>query len=156
MISVSNSPTSSAFPEGFYATTNEPTEVRIDGKWICVERQEMDCGIALDRNAGRAWCAAMADVHLDYIIGRGGTRVLPTVEQGHSFGFMNSTVSSEKPKNLTVRDIAENMRRAAEGHGRIWLWWALPSSIWQSRITELADPPRLRACVISPSGDSRH
>ncbi len=113
-----------AFPEGFYATTNEPTEVRIDGKWIRVERQEMDCGIALDRNAGRAWCVAMADVHLgdSIIIGRGGTRVLPVGrdrEQGHSFGFMNSTVSSEKPKNLTVRDIAENMRRAAEGHGRI-------------------------------------
>lgn len=32
---------------------------------------------------------------------------------------MNSTVSSEKPKNLTVREIAESMRRAAEGNGRI-------------------------------------
>ena len=113
-----------AFPEGFYATTNEPTEVRLGGKWIRVERQEMDCGIAIDREKARAWCVAMADVKIgdQIIVGRNGTRVKPIGrdrDQLHSFGFMNSTVSSEKPKNLTVREIAENMRRAAEGNGRI-------------------------------------
>ncbi len=113
-----------AFPEGFYATTNEPTEVRMGGKWIPVDLQEMDCGIAVDRAQGKAWCVAMADVKVgdQLVVGRIGTRVLPVGrdrEQRHSFGFMNSTVSSEKPKNLTVREIAENMRRAAEGTGRI-------------------------------------
>jgi len=113
-----------AFPEGFYATTNEPTEIRMNGKWIRVERQEMDCGIVVDRVHGNAWCVAMADVKVGdaIVVGRIGTRVLPVGrdrEQRHSFGFMNSTVSSEKPKNLTVREIAENMRRAAEGNGRI-------------------------------------
>ena len=55
-------------------------------------------------------------------MGRLGTRVHPVGrdrQTGHSFGFMNSTVSSEKPKNLTVREIAEQMRRAANGDGRI-------------------------------------
>jgi len=113
-----------AFPEGFYASTNEPTEVRLGGKWIPVDRQEMDCGIAVDRSQSKAWCVAMADVKLgdQIVVGRLGTRVFPVGrdrEQRHSFGFMNSTVSSEKPKNLTVREIAENMRRAAEGTGRI-------------------------------------
>lgn len=113
-----------AFPEGFYATTNEPTEVRLGGKWIAVDMQEMDCGIAVDRANGKAWCVAMADVKVgdQIVIGRPGTRVIPVGrdrEQRHSFGFMRSTVSSEKPKNLTVREIAENMRRAAEGTGRI-------------------------------------
>jgi lysine-ketoglutarate reductase/saccharopine dehydrogenase-like protein (TIGR00300 family) len=113
-----------AFPEGFYATTNEPTEIRLQGKWIRVERQEMDCGIVVDRTSRRAWCVAMADVKPGdpIVVGRIGTRVLPVgrdPDQRHSFGFMNSTVSSEKPKNLTVREIAENMRRAAEGNGRI-------------------------------------
>lgn len=112
------------FPEGFYATTNEPTEIRLGGKRIRVERQEMDCGIAVDRAAGKAWCVAMADVKQgdQIVVGRLGTRVFPIGrdrDQLHSFGFMNSTVSSEKPKNLTVREIAENMRRAAEGNGRI-------------------------------------
>ena len=51
-----------AFPEGFYATTNEPTEVRWGGRWIPVERQEMDCGIAVDPTRGIARCVAMADV----------------------------------------------------------------------------------------------
>ena len=113
-----------AFPEGFYATTNEPTEVRWGGRWIPVERQEMDCGIAVDQTRGIARCVAMADVKRgdQIVVGRLGTRVHPVGRDrlmGHSFGFMNSTVSSEKPKNLTVREIAEQMRRAANGDGRI-------------------------------------
>lgn len=113
-----------AFPEGFYATTNEPTEVRLRGQWIPVERQEMDCGIAVDPVSGNARCVAMADVKRgdQIVIGRLGTRVHPVGRDrltSHSFGFMNSTVSSEKPKNLTVREIAEQMRRAADGQGRI-------------------------------------
>lgn len=113
-----------AFPEGFYATTNEPTEIRWGGKWIRVERQEMDCGIAVDRTNGHAHCVAMADVKPNdqIVMGRIGVRVFPVGrdrDRRRSFGFMNSTVSSEKPKNLTVREIAENMRRAAEGDGRI-------------------------------------
>src|SRR5688572_15590384 len=34
-----------AFPEGFYSTTNQRTEVRVAGQWIEVQAQEMDCGI---------------------------------------------------------------------------------------------------------------
>ena len=37
-----------AFPEGFYSTTNQRTEVRLDGRWIEVADQEMDCGIVVD------------------------------------------------------------------------------------------------------------
>jgi hypothetical protein len=33
-----------AFPEGFYSTTNQRTEVRLAGQWIEVQDQEMDCG----------------------------------------------------------------------------------------------------------------
>lgn len=113
-----------AFPEGFYATTNEPTEVRLSHSWIPVSLQEMDCGIAVDRQHRTARCVAMADVKKGdlIVIGRLGTRVFPVgrdANQRHSFGFMNSTVSSEKPKNVTVREIAEQMRRAARGAGKI-------------------------------------
>lgn len=113
-----------AFPEGFYATTNEPTEVRLSHSWIPVSLQEMDCGIAVDRQQRTARCVAMADVKKGdlIVIGRLGTRVFPVgrdANQRHSFGFMNSTVSSEKPKNVTVREIAEQMRRAARGSGKI-------------------------------------
>lgn len=113
-----------AFPEGFYATTNEPTEIRLANAWIPVELQEMDCGIAVDKTTRKARCVAMADVKKDQmiVIGRLGTRVRPVgrdTQQRHSFGFMNSTVSSEKPKNVTVREIADQMRRAAHGSGKI-------------------------------------
>ena len=42
-----------AFPEGFYSTTNFRTQVRLDGEWIEVEDQEMDCGILIDRGGQR-------------------------------------------------------------------------------------------------------
>ena len=34
-----------AFPDGFYSTTNQRTQVRYKGRWIGVQDQEMDCGI---------------------------------------------------------------------------------------------------------------
>ncbi len=113
-----------AFPEGFYATTNEETEIRIDGAWIPVGRQEMDCGVVVETDPLTARCVPMSDVAkgMMVVVGRNGTRVRP---QGRdrtahgAFGFMNSTVSSEKPKGVTVREIANAMKRAREGDGRI-------------------------------------
>src|SRR5437867_672601 len=51
-----------AFPDGFYSTTNQRTEVRVRGRWIAVEDQEMDCGILVDESAKRARCVAMCRV----------------------------------------------------------------------------------------------
>src|SRR2546425_9044443 len=42
------------YPEGFYSTSNLPTQVLIDAGWVEVEHQEMDCAIAVDREARRA------------------------------------------------------------------------------------------------------
>lgn len=113
-----------AFPEDFYATTNQDTEVRIEGRWIPVERQEMDCGVKVEPDRHRAATVPMSDVKEGdlIVVGRGGTRVhpLPRETRGaDAFGFMNSNVSSEKPKNVTVREIAAQMRRARDGDGRI-------------------------------------
>ena len=43
-----------AFPEAFYSTTNQRTEVRLAGKWVEVQKQEMDCGVQVDLAAGTA------------------------------------------------------------------------------------------------------
>ena len=142
-----------AFPEGFFCSTNQETQVRINGEWHRVERPEMDCGLVVGKEIGR-WGGGeiggagdsessesapylsitpspyrvatlpMADVKKDdlIVVGHHGTRVLP---QGRDrdklsvFGFMQSTVSSEKPKNVTVREIAAEMRRAKQGDGKI-------------------------------------
>lgn len=105
-----------AFPEGFYCTTNFRTQVRLHGEWVEVEDQEMDCGIAIDPEGGAARCVAMAAVKPgDRIVtGRGGIRVFPidSAEKKHElFEFMTSAVSSEKPKAVSVREIAGAMRR---------------------------------------------
>ncbi len=36
-----------AMPKGFYSTTNLGTEVRVHGRWVGVERPEMDCGVVV-------------------------------------------------------------------------------------------------------------
>src|SRR5690606_18556765 len=61
-----------AFPEGFYCTTNQQTEVRLEGEWLPVRDQEMDCGIVVDRAGRTARCVPMSDVvrGQDVVMGR--------------------------------------------------------------------------------------
>ena len=112
-----------AFPEGFYSTTNYRTQVRVGGEWIEVEDQEMDCGILLDLAGKAARCLAMTHVRKGdvIVVGRQGLRVLPaeTAARQHLFEFMGSSVSSEKPKGVTVREIAATMKRTREAGEKI-------------------------------------
>jgi lysine-ketoglutarate reductase/saccharopine dehydrogenase-like protein (TIGR00300 family) len=103
-----------AFPEEFYSTTSQPTQVRIHGRWADVEDQEMDCGILVDREAGRLRCIPMCHVELGMpiVVGHAGVRVLP-IERSREvslFGFMNSTVSSEKPKAVSIKGVVDAIR----------------------------------------------
>src|SRR6185312_11263693 len=105
-----------AFPEGFYCTTNFRTEVRLKGQWIEVADQEMDCGIAVDAEKRTARCLPMVHVKLgeSIVVGRAGIRVFPieAASKKHElFEFMTSAVSSEKPKAVSVREIAQAMKR---------------------------------------------
>jgi len=102
-----------AFPEGFYSTTNQRTEIRLDGQWVEVASQEMDCGIVVDVEQGAAEARAMSDVRAgeQYVIGHLGVRVFPLErDTSHSmFEFMGSAVSTEKPKNVAIRQIAQEL-----------------------------------------------
>jgi lysine-ketoglutarate reductase/saccharopine dehydrogenase-like protein (TIGR00300 family) len=112
-----------AFPEHFYSTTNYRTQVRLDGEWLDVEDQEMDCGIQIDPEGGAARCLPMALVRKGdrIVVGRKGIRVFPaeTMARQNLFEFMASPVSSEKPKGVTVREIAAAMRRTRAGGEKI-------------------------------------
>jgi lysine-ketoglutarate reductase/saccharopine dehydrogenase-like protein (TIGR00300 family) len=114
-----------AFPEGFYSTTNQRTEVRIGGRWIEVQDQEMDCGVLLDSAAGTARCQAMTDVRIgqQYVVGHAGVRVHPEARemQAHGFEFMNSPVSTEKPKGVAIRQVALELIRARQEGGKALL-----------------------------------
>jgi lysine-ketoglutarate reductase/saccharopine dehydrogenase-like protein (TIGR00300 family) len=113
-----------ALPEGFYATTNQRTEIRLDGEWIPVADQEMDCGILVDPQARRARCLPMneARVGQQFVVGYSGVRVVPetrAAERHSNFEFMTSSVSTEKPKGVIIRQIAAEMRHVRETGGRI-------------------------------------
>lgn len=107
---------SGTFPEGFYSTTNQRTEVRIDGEWLEVGQQEMDCGIVVDAASNEAHCVAMTDVQLgqQLVVGHGGVRVSPEErrQSSHGFEFMNSAVSTEKPKGVATAQIAKQLHDA--------------------------------------------
>ncbi len=109
-----------AFPEDFYSTTNQRTQVRFGGQWIDVADQEMDCGIEVDPTTRSARCIPMTEVRpgQSIVVGHAGVRVVPVERPRDSslFGFMNSSVSSEKPKAISIQGVAESIRTTrAEG-----------------------------------------
>lgn len=105
-----------AFPDGFYCSTNFRTQVRLKGEWIDVEDQEMDCGILVDPEGTAARCIPMVAVKTGdrIVVGRRGLRVLPPeveLRKHELFEFMASPVSSERPKAVSVREIAHAVRK---------------------------------------------
>lgn len=120
------------FPEGFYSTTNLPTQVRVAGEWTRVENPEMDCGIVIANDGART--VPMSDVRAGDLVvcGHAGIRVSPLERPrsgaGQVFTFMSSEVSSEKPQGLMVQRIAE-MARAVKAEGRTILWVLGPAVV---------------------------
>lgn len=114
-----------AFPERFYSTTNQRTEIRLAGRWVPVDDQEMDCGILVDRAARRGRCIPMHQVQLGdpIVVGHAGLRVFPEERSRAraAFEFMASTVSTEKPKGLAVRQIARQLWESRARGGRVAL-----------------------------------
>ena len=114
-----------AFPEGFYSTTNQRTEVRNSGKWLPVAEQEMDCGVTIDPPTSAARCVPMSEVRqgMPIVVGHLGTRVFPheRTQQEQAFGFMSSAVSTEKPKGVVIRQIAKSLFENRQGGGKTLL-----------------------------------
>ncbi len=111
-------------PAGFHSTTNLATEVRVGGRWITVPNPEMDCGLVV--SAGEPPTVRTAPMHRVragemVVVGNAGVRVrAPETPRGVSvFEFMDSEVSSEKPKGLAVRRVADRVRAARDGGARV-------------------------------------
>jgi lysine-ketoglutarate reductase/saccharopine dehydrogenase-like protein (TIGR00300 family) len=134
-------PKDGVFPDDFYSTTNLETVVRLGGQWVPVEQPEMDCGLRVV--GGRVHTIPVSDVKEgdEIVCGAGGVKVvLPPREHkalGDEFEFMSSTVSSEKPQALLVRQIAERMREVKVEGGRI-LWVAGPAVVHTGASTPMA------------------
>ncbi len=114
-----------AFPEGFYSTTNQKTEIRLANHWYEIADQEMDCGIVVDQASGKARCLAMTDVQPgdQIVVGHAGVRVLPEqrTQERQMFEFMASSVSTEKPKGVAIRAIARELAQTREAGGKTLL-----------------------------------
>jgi lysine-ketoglutarate reductase/saccharopine dehydrogenase-like protein (TIGR00300 family) len=129
-------PADGVFPEEFYSTTNLDTEVRLDGRWHPVDRAEMDCGLVVTGSgAGRVIrTVPVSEVQAGELVvcGATGVRVTlpaaPELEEGDGFAFMSSTVSSEKPQALLVRQIAERVREVKAAGGKV-LWVGGPAVV---------------------------
>lgn len=116
-------PCDGGLPDDFYSTTNLPTQVRINGRWVDVAGTEMDLAIVLDGASERARMIPMADVRTGdpIVVGHEGIRVIP-LERSRGrelFSFMGSDVSSEKPKRLVIEEIAKQMRETRAHNGKI-------------------------------------
>lgn len=113
-VRLARAPKDGVFPNGFYSTTNLPTEIRFRGRWRKVPHIEMDCGIVVNPATGRIRCARFAHVRRgDWAVcGSEGIKVIPLERprQAQVFQFMTSAVSSEKPKAQLIERLAGEMR----------------------------------------------
>jgi lysine-ketoglutarate reductase/saccharopine dehydrogenase-like protein (TIGR00300 family) len=112
------------FPDGFYSTTNLPTSVRLDGRWVTVQNPEMDCGLLVEGDSVRTIPMSDVKAGMRIICSAQGVKVTPPLvaSMEESFGFMESEVSSEKPQGVLVRQVADGMREAkAAGKKVLWV-----------------------------------
>jgi len=108
-------------PTGFYSTTNLATDVRVDGRWHSVENPEMDCGIVVTDTQVRTLAMHRVRVGDRIVVGFEGVRVhAPSRSRDmRNFEFMNSDVSSEKPKALLIEQVAQRIRTVKERGGKV-------------------------------------
>lgn len=114
-------PADGVLPDRFYATTNLPTWVRVGSRWIEVENPEMDCAVQVQDE--RARTVPMHRVRKGdlIVVGQRGVKVTPMERRvpREAFEFMSSVVSTEQPKGLLIREIAETMSRVRRERGKI-------------------------------------
>jgi lysine-ketoglutarate reductase/saccharopine dehydrogenase-like protein (TIGR00300 family) len=108
-------------PAAFYSTTNLPTEVRVDGRWLRVLNPEMDCAIVVAGDVVRTVPMHRVTLGDQVVVGGDGVRVEAPAKLrgGGTFEFMSSEVSSEKPKALLVAQVAERLQACRERGGSI-------------------------------------
>jgi len=101
-------------PDDFYSTTNQRTQVRVDGKWVVVNRQRMDAVLVVDGHT--AECRKLRDIKAGdrVVCGVEGLRVTPEFRdrERSDFTFMANEVSSERRVEASVARIARLMRDA--------------------------------------------
>jgi len=117
-------PSDMIFPDNFYSTTNNPTQIFFDGEWIEVEDTMMDKAIAISPITKRAHCKPIREVKKGdlIVVGEAGVRVKPPERSRKSTGifkFMSSGSSSEKPASAVIRQIAQDLHNVKRAGGKV-------------------------------------
>jgi lysine-ketoglutarate reductase/saccharopine dehydrogenase-like protein (TIGR00300 family) len=120
-------PADGVVPEGFYSTTNHPTDVRYGGEWLPVDHVEMDAAIVVEPDSPhgpRAYTKVLNAVEEGnrIVTGEAGIRVKPPERPRGAegpFGFMQGGVSSERPSESLVEQIAVAIQRTRDDGGNV-------------------------------------
>ncbi len=116
---IDRAPADGVLPDDFYATTHLPTQIRLNGRWLDVDRIEMDLAIEVNEAGSVVQAVPMGDVRRgdQVVVGREGVRIIPLQrpQERDVFGFMESQVSAERPHGHIIADIAARMRQLREG-----------------------------------------
>ena len=105
-------PADGVLPENFFATTNLPTYVKLNGEWVMPREPRMDGSLVLDRE-GLLWVREGRRVHRGEKVAVGSAEdgsegiyvqpsVLPEEASEEEFRFMSSLVSREKPIDYSL------------------------------------------------------
>ena len=110
-------------PDNFYSTTNYITEIRYDNRWINIDNIEMDCMIVVDTEEKTATCKPLNTVKKGemIVVGHKGVRVTPPEKTRgkHTFEFMNSEASAEKPTRSIIYNVAKEMKEIKDKGGKV-------------------------------------
>jgi lysine-ketoglutarate reductase/saccharopine dehydrogenase-like protein (TIGR00300 family) len=109
-------------PDDFYSTTIYPTDVRIEGRWVRVQKQRMDVMLVV-RDSETVVCTLMRDLQPGdrVVCGVDGIRIhaAHTRKAQEEFAFMSSGVSSERRVEVAVDQIARDMRDIRAQGGKV-------------------------------------
>jgi lysine-ketoglutarate reductase/saccharopine dehydrogenase-like protein (TIGR00300 family) len=133
-------PADGVVPEGFFSTSNLPTYVRIDGRWLMPERPRMDC--VLVRRGERLETAEPRRLRQGELVAMGeaedGTEGIVVHTAGFlggdgsgndEFRFMSTEVSRERPVNY--EELAARLAEQRRDGG--YLVWVVGPALVHSR-----------------------
>ena len=109
-------------PDDFYSTTNHPTDVFVDGKWLPAQNIRMDALLVL--RDGSIYTTKLRDIKQgDMIVcTTKGVRInTGHLKDSEEFGFMTNEVSSERHVELAVKELAKRMKTIIGRGGKIYV-----------------------------------
>ena len=113
-------------PEDFYVSNIYPTEVRVNGQWIRVQKQRMDGAIVVKESSSvTAECRILRDLNQGdrVVVGVDGIRTVRKKSNRdkvkEEFSFMGAGVSSERRVELVVEQIAWELRQIRDRSGKV-------------------------------------